>query len=251
MLTLHEFEKTNELMIAAHRGSSASSTENTLAAFAEAIEAGIQIIELDIQFTADNKIVVYHDFYPPGFEKRISELNYEDIKDIKLCDCISPVHDSVHIPLLEDVIKLVKGKCYLMIEIKVNTGIKFLENVDNIINLILENNYEHNTIFGSFNYSVLKKLKEVNPKIYTGAIKIPGDTRLPSELCKELGTDAFICSVEEMNREIEKDTLENKIFSGIYNVDDDESLAQIMKFKVRAIATNYPEKIIKLLKEKY
>ncbi len=55
MLTLLEFEKTKKLMIAAHRGSSESSTENTLAAFSEAIEAGIHIIELDIHFTLDNQ----------------------------------------------------------------------------------------------------------------------------------------------------------------------------------------------------
>ncbi len=251
MLTLLEFEKTKKLMIAAHRGSSESSTENTLAAFSEAIEAGIHIIELDIHFTLDNQIIVFHDNFAPNTDTLISELNYDEIKKIELKSNQNFDKNSRYIPLLEDVLKLVKNKCYLMIEIKVSNDLKFYENINNLINLIIENNYEQNTILGSFNFSFLKKIKELNPKIYTAAIKNPQDSRLPSQLCKEYFTDAFICSIDEINKDLEFDTLQNKIFFGVYGIDDAQSLDKIMKFDVRAIATDYPERIISLLKKYY
>lgn len=250
MLTLYEYEQLNELMVAAHRGSSGTITENTLAAFEDAINSGVKIIELDIQMTADNQLVVYHDFHLPFSSQKISELKYDDIKNIKIGSEINNIFDSSHIPLLKDVLKLVKNRCYLMIEIKVNSDSNYLDNVEELIDLIIDHDYQKNTIFGSFSYSILMKIKSINSSIYTAAIKIPGDDRLPSQIRKETSCDAFICSLDEMSREIEENTLKNNIFLAVYTIDDDESLKKIMQYKVRAIATNYPEKILKLLATK-
>jgi glycerophosphoryl diester phosphodiesterase len=248
MLTLEEYEKSNRLMIAAHRGSSGKITENTLAAFDDAVNTGVKLIELDIQITADNKIIVYHDYIPPGFDKRISELNFDEIKDIQIGTNYGTALNSTHIPLLQEVIDLVKNKCYLMIEIKVTSGNKFHENVDKLIDLIIKNNYQKHTIFGSFNYNALKTIKNINSEIYTAAIKIPGEDRLPSVIKSEIGCDAFICSVDELNNQIEDDITKNHIFTGVYSVDTAESLFKVLQYNVRAIATDNPEYIINLLK---
>ena len=45
----------------AHRGASAYAPENTLDAFRLAIEMGADGIELDVQLTKDDEIVVIHD----------------------------------------------------------------------------------------------------------------------------------------------------------------------------------------------
>ena len=45
----------------AHRGASGRFPENTLRAFAAAIEAGAQMCELDVQLTRDGAVVVMHD----------------------------------------------------------------------------------------------------------------------------------------------------------------------------------------------
>ena len=45
----------------AHRGASGSAPENTLVAFKRAIDLGADGIELDIQLTKDDEIVVCHD----------------------------------------------------------------------------------------------------------------------------------------------------------------------------------------------
>lgn len=48
-------------LIIGHRGASAAAPENTLAAFHQAVEQGADGIELDVQLTADGKIVIFHD----------------------------------------------------------------------------------------------------------------------------------------------------------------------------------------------
>ncbi|MFA5511512.1 MAG: glycerophosphodiester phosphodiesterase [Candidatus Kapaibacterium sp.] len=250
MMTLKEFESTGHLMIAAHRGSSGIITENTLAAFADAIDTGVNIIELDIQVTADNKFVVFHDFVPPGFNKKISELNYSDIRNIVIGTEADTDFDSLHIPLLEDVLKLAINKCYLMIEIKVNTGVKFKENIECLVDLIITNNYEMNTIFGSFSYDILKSLKTVNKDLFTAVLKIPGDDRLPSKIREDFDFDAYICSVDEINSIISDDVNKHGIFTGVYTVDDEDALNSVLQYDIRAIATNFPEKILNLLNKK-
>ena len=47
--------------IVAHRGASAEAPENTLAAFAKAIEAGADMIEFDVRRSGDGTLVISHD----------------------------------------------------------------------------------------------------------------------------------------------------------------------------------------------
>lgn len=47
--------------VIAHRGASAHAPENTLPAFAMALELGAREVELDVRFSCDEEIVVFHD----------------------------------------------------------------------------------------------------------------------------------------------------------------------------------------------
>ncbi len=48
-------------LIIGHRGASAYAPENTLAAFGLAVDLGADGIELDVQLTADGRLVIIHD----------------------------------------------------------------------------------------------------------------------------------------------------------------------------------------------
>ena len=48
-------------LVWAHRGASGYAPENTLAAFQKAVDLGADGVELDIQLTKDEQIVVIHD----------------------------------------------------------------------------------------------------------------------------------------------------------------------------------------------
>ena len=51
-----------KLLIVGHRGAAGLKPENTLAAFREACELGVDAVELDVFLTADSTIVVHHDY---------------------------------------------------------------------------------------------------------------------------------------------------------------------------------------------
>ncbi|WP_168928647.1 inositol monophosphatase family protein [Sinomonas albida] len=90
--------------LTAHRGDVERHRENTLAAVRSAIEAGADIVEIDVRVTRDGRVVLLHD--PTlarlwGVDRYASELDWADI---------AALGDGDHrIPLLADALALVAG----------------------------------------------------------------------------------------------------------------------------------------------
>ncbi len=55
------YKKPQEFIKIAHRGASSYAPENTFAAYDKALEMGVDHIELDVHFTRDDHLVVFHD----------------------------------------------------------------------------------------------------------------------------------------------------------------------------------------------
>jgi glycerophosphoryl diester phosphodiesterase len=64
--------------VIAHRGFHATAPENTLEAFAAAVELGVDMVELDVQETADGELVVYHDDAVEG--TLVSRMSYDELR---------------------------------------------------------------------------------------------------------------------------------------------------------------------------
>ena len=64
MNTFFETVKFKPPWFIAHRGYRARYPENTLVAFQAALDAGVQMIELDVALSRDRKLVVIHDANP-------------------------------------------------------------------------------------------------------------------------------------------------------------------------------------------
>ena len=85
----------------AHRGYSARYPENTMAAFAAAVELGYRVVETDVHATADNVLVVFHDSRLDRLTDRrglLSEKNWPEL-------CRVRVGGREPIPRLEDLLK--------------------------------------------------------------------------------------------------------------------------------------------------
>lgn len=100
----------------AHRGlfDHLSRPENSLAAFSAAVEHGYGI-ELDLQMTADGKIVVFHD---ESLQRmcstplKIEQSTFAELQKHPL------LNSDQTIPLFSEVLQLVDGKVPLIVEIK-------------------------------------------------------------------------------------------------------------------------------------
>lgn len=92
-----------------HRGESDDAPENTLSAFALAMERNSDGLELDIRLTADGYVVVVHD----ADLKRVA--GNDAVVSASTLEKLQSIHP---VPLFEDVLKLLKEGCHLQIELK-------------------------------------------------------------------------------------------------------------------------------------
>lgn len=96
-------------LIIAHRGASAEAPENTLESFQKAIDAGADMIELDVHRTQDGILAVFHDSFI-GFHP-IKNLTYQQLK-------LAARVKGVEVPTLKESLELIRGKSAVQIELK-------------------------------------------------------------------------------------------------------------------------------------
>ena len=108
--------KTFEQAYIAHRGlfNNEDIVENSLLAFKKAKE-NVYGIELDVQLTSDNKLVVFHDESLKricGVDKKLRDCSYDELLNYNLLD----TNDKI--PLFKDVLEILDKNVPLIVEIK-------------------------------------------------------------------------------------------------------------------------------------
>ena len=148
----------------AHRGlfNNKDIPENSLIAFRKAVENDFGI-ELDVQLTTDDKLVVFHDASlkrMTGVEKDLTECSYEELLTYPLLDT------GEKIPLFEDVLKVLKPDTPLVIEIKAEG--RYIETTRRTVEMM--RGYEGLYNMESFNPKVVRYLRMNEPQIIRGQL---------------------------------------------------------------------------------
>ena len=163
----------------AHRGCSYGWPENTIPAFKAACKLPITGIELDIQLTKDQKLVVIHDETVDRTTDgtgHVSDFTLAELKELKI-----QTHPSLfrqrrftQIPTMEEVFALVKPYCLkngLMLNIELKNNVVRYEGMeDQILQLANEWKMEKYIVYSSFNPDSVRLLKEKDPTVRTGIL---------------------------------------------------------------------------------
>jgi glycerophosphoryl diester phosphodiesterase len=108
-------------LLIGHRGYPARYPENTLAAFEGAMQAGCDMIELDVTLTRDRKVVVIHDDTLERTTTGEGPVRDHTLAKIQALDAGSwfdARFAAERVPELAEVLRLTAGRCMLNIEIK-------------------------------------------------------------------------------------------------------------------------------------
>ena len=99
--------------IVAHRGAPLQARENTLESFLAAVEAGAEMVELDVRRTRDNVLVTFHD-------PRLSRsLHAPLIKDLAYEELLRrTARKKYRVPTVQEVFAALAGRVMLDIELK-------------------------------------------------------------------------------------------------------------------------------------
>lgn len=189
-------------LIIAHRGDPQSAPENTLPAFASAIEKGIDGIELDVHQTRDGALVVHH-FFGLGTTTSGSGLLMEKtLAEIKQSDAgswFSSAFAGVQVPTLAEVLDLGKGKVHFEIDLK-GSSLQFLQTV---IAEVERFDVEDNVELTTAHYALLYHAKRLNPRLRKGTFFNPPPDWMPIHLAQQHVLDwatLFEIQVAHVNR---------------------------------------------------
>lgn len=227
-------------LIIAHRGANRFALENTIPAFVKAVKLGCDGVEFDVRMTRDNKVVVFHDSNLNrlfGINEELREISYENLK--RLTDG--------KIPVLQDVLNVVKGMKLINIELKIDgkfSGI--LEEM--VLKIVSTFDIFHKILFSSFNPLSIGVIKSLRKDARIGFLFDK------NAFYKELG--GFIASFLQSESANPQFQILNdfmimhfrewglKVFT--WTVDKREDIKEMMRLGVDGIITNRPEIALKI-----
>ena len=104
--------KSDKVLVASHRADWRNAPENSLAAIENAIEMGVDIVELDVKRTKDGQFILMHDRTlnrTTTGKGNVSEWTLDSIKTLKLRNGCS-IRTKHTVPTLEEAMTLAKGR---------------------------------------------------------------------------------------------------------------------------------------------
>jgi glycerophosphoryl diester phosphodiesterase len=156
----------------AHRGGAGLAPENTLAAVSESIALGIEIIEVDLQRTSDDILILIHDRKidrTTDGSGDIGELTWKEVSQLDAGSHFSERFAAEGIPTLSSILEVaIDNDIALFLEMKnpsVYPGIE--KQIQNAINKYQAKEYV--TIL-SFDHEWLEMFQGLSPDIQTGLI---------------------------------------------------------------------------------
>lgn len=162
-MNLLQLAKEKKVLLVAHRGVCGANIPcNSLQAFRVALNQGADIIELDVDNTLDGELFIQH----PKMEKvhlrmqdRIRVYNSNIVENFRLSNSdLTPTEWCI--PRLEDVLKMLKGKCIINID-------KFWENPKAISKLVRKLGMEDQVLIKTADKpQYLDAVEEYAPDLY-------------------------------------------------------------------------------------
>ncbi|MGP4106406.1 glycerophosphodiester phosphodiesterase [Virgibacillus sp. L01] len=244
--------KQQEVANVAHRGASAHAPENTMAAFEKAVDMKAGYIEIDVQMTEDEELVVIHDITVNrttdgrGF---VGDLSLEEIQALDAGSWFGKEFANEQIPTFEEVIDAYRGKIGILIELKSPELYPGIE--EKVADVLIERNMQHpqneKIIIQSFNHESMQVSKELLPNVPHGVLAgMTWDGVTEEQLANfatyadyfnpnlNIVTDELVTSVHEEGMEIYP-----------YTVRAQKEADKLINLGVDGIITDYPEYVYK------
>ena len=284
------------IKIYGHRGARGVLPENTLESFKYLFENNIRAYETDILISKDHIPVITHDFkLDPSYTKdvngnwiddeniKIIDLTYEEILkyDVGTLNKLSKYGrkfinqkslDNQKIPKLSDLLKLSSDRDFddLLINLEfkstpIEEGLTPSpeEMVKIVIDEVGRSNLSDKIIYSSFDWRVLREIKERDPKIprahLTSGAKgkiydkspwldftpLHSEVELP-KLIKALGGSAWHPNYKDVNKEIIEISRNEGLPVNVWTVNKEQDMLRMIDYGVDGIMTDYPLKLKEL-----
>ncbi len=237
-ININEINKAeNQVLLFAHRGISNYKAENSLAAINKARNKNFKGLEIDINVTKDNHIILFHDnnaLLKLGINSNINEINYEDLDSSYIINGIKTNSEVIDLRSLFDIFS---NQFVYYLDFKVSE----LSVAEKIITCIKERGLEKHTIIASADFIFLAEVEYYYPEINTC---LEGFNSGKEWIYNLIPTDfkpdylsSFIHNVDKNHIDwlIDNKLINNKIVYGV----DSSNYLKAEEFKLKNIIIDY------------
>ena len=240
--------------VVAHRGFSGAAPENTIAAFKKAIEVDSDMIECDVHLSKDGEVVVIHDDTlkrTTNGNGKVRDLTLRELKRLDAGAWFGAQFSGEKIPALKEVLELTRGKIPLQVELKEGDlgQPAMIELVDRSFQEVEKAGMLDQVLFSSFNLSAIERIREKNPNLPLALIyNKPWNS--PQEITGGNPFPVLSCSGKVLNPANASRARQQGIKVLVWTLNTEEQMEHFLKVGVDGIVTNYPDKLITILKKK-
>jgi glycerophosphoryl diester phosphodiesterase len=236
-------------ILVAHRGASGLAPENTLSAIRQALELGVDAIEIDVRRTKDSAIVLLHDATlqrTARLPQAVADLTLDELRKIDVGSWFAPDFAGERVPTLAEALSLTKGKAVLAVEVKPD------DITDDVLSVIIQENAAEWVNVMSFHDDVVRRAREVAPPMATGLIVSARPEENVAQQAINLvrrvaqcGASVLSLSHYAVNSTLIYEVRRRGVALWTWTVDDPQRMREVVECGVDGIITNFPDRFIR------
>jgi len=236
----------DDVLIMAHRGAAGAAPENTLASIERAIADNADFVEIDVQETSDDEVVVIHDsdlMKVGGTNLKIWDATYEQLQGIDVGSWFSPEFSGERVPKLEQVLALCREKVRVNIELKYYGHDKRLE--ERVVEIVEAADMASQIVVMSLKYKAIEKMRKLRPDWTLGLLTAKAVGNLT-----KLDADFLAVHTGIVNGRFVRDAHKKgkKVFA--WTVNDALQMSKMISLGVDGLITDEPALARSVLKER-
>jgi glycerophosphoryl diester phosphodiesterase len=236
-------------LIVAHRGDSARFPENTAEAFRGAVEAGADMVELDVQLTKDGKVVVLHDATLDRTTTGSGSVSGKTLAEVKALSAHFPsrfgeAFRGATVPTLSEALDVLRGKAGVLVEMKKESvdesGALERETVASVQALGME---KEATLI-SFAPQALKRCLKLAPEIRRGHLFSRGAAEDVLGATRAAGCEIVMPEKGMLTPALAESARSAGLLVVTWVVDDPEELRALGPLGLYGVCTNAPRTLL-------
>jgi glycerophosphoryl diester phosphodiesterase len=224
-------------LVIAHRGASGYRRENTLAAYALAVEQRADMIEIDLHRTRDAATVVIHDERPEGLAA--GEIADATLAELRALD----LGGGERVPTFEEVLDAFGRTIPFNVELKRGTRGPYPGLEAAAADAVARRGLLDRTVFSCFEDAVLARLAEVVPGARRALLLGPERAEHALARARAVGAESIHPWIGLATRELVEAAHAEGLAVHVFTVNRTQEARQLLDLGVDGLFTDFPDRL--------